>query len=72
MDTEVPVTQDHPVFVKKLYTMKEVANHFKMSYQSVYKLVRDGKIPSIRLGKRVIRIDADELEKVLFSKGETV
>ena len=40
-------------------TMEHVARKYGVSYQSVRKMVLSGEIPSVRLGKRTIRIPAD-------------
>lgn len=46
------------------YSPEELAKRFKISLSSVYKLVRSGEIPSIRLGK-VYRIPNSELGRYL-------
>ncbi|MBI4374212.1 MAG: helix-turn-helix domain-containing protein [Deltaproteobacteria bacterium] len=49
------------------YSPEELAKKFKLSLSSVYKLVRSGEIPSIRLGK-IYRIPGSDLEKYLHKK----
>jgi len=49
------------------YTPEELTKRFKLSLSSVYKLVRSGDIPSIRLGK-VYRIAQSDLASYLKKK----
>lgn len=46
------------------YSPEELAKRFKISLSSIYKLIRSGEIPSIRLGK-VYRIPNSELGRYL-------
>jgi excisionase family DNA binding protein len=48
----------------KVLTVKEAADLLKVKPQWVYRMVRGGGIPFIRLGRQ-IRIDEDSLEKWL-------
>lgn len=43
-------------------TIKEAAAMFKVSYDTIYRLVRLGRVPSITLGPRTIRVDRDALQ----------
>ena len=48
----------------KYYSPEELSRKFKLSLSSIYKLVRSGEIPSIRLGK-VYRIPESDLKSAL-------
>ena len=49
---------------KKYFSLDEIADQLGVNYQLVYRLVREGKLPAIRLG-RVYRIDPDDLDAYL-------
>lgn len=51
----------------KYYSPEDLAQKFKISLSSVYKLVRSGEIPSIRLGK-IYRIPESTLFRYLQSQ----
>jgi excisionase family DNA binding protein len=52
----------------RLLTIPEVARLFRLSRDSVYRKIKAGEIPALRLneGHGALRIDADELERWLF------
>ena len=45
-------------------SVEEVAEHLGVNYQLIYRLVRSGKLPAVRLG-RVYRIRSDDLDAYL-------
>jgi excisionase family DNA binding protein len=49
----------------KILTAKQAAEMLNLNVFTVYKFSREKMIPSIRYGKRIIRFNADELEKWL-------
>ena len=49
---------------KKYLTLEEVADLLGVNYQLIYRLVRSGELPAIRLG-RVYRIERADLEEYL-------
>lgn len=49
---------------EKQYTVKEVAEHFRVSRQSVYDWINDGKLKAIRVGDR-IRIPQSALDEFI-------
>lgn len=49
---------------KSYLTLEEVAELLGVNYQLIYRLVRDGKLPAIRLG-RIYRIDRADLTDYL-------
>lgn len=54
-----------------LLSIKETAE--KLGYKSnvsVLRLVKSGKLKAVRLNQRTIRIDPEELQKYINSKGE--
>ena len=59
--------------ITTLWTVREVANRLRLSERTVYKLVRSGELPAVRLGDQY-RIPADALRERLSvpSKPDTV
>jgi len=51
----------------KVLTVKEAADQLKVQPQWVYRMVRNGGLPYVRLG-RLIRIDQDALEEWLAGR----
>ncbi len=49
---------------KNYLTLEEVADRLGVHYQLIYRLVRDGELPAIRLG-RVYRVETTDLEAFL-------
>jgi excisionase family DNA binding protein len=52
---------------KRVFTVDEVAVELRISRATAYEMVRTGKIPSIKLGKRIL-IPVSELEKLLSTR----
>jgi excisionase family DNA binding protein len=61
-NTPATSTEHPPLTVKsmKVLTVKEAANQLKVKPQWVYRMMHDGGLPFVRLG-RLIRIDEDSL-----------
>lgn len=53
------------------YSPEELANKFQMSLSSIYKMIRSGGLPHIRLGK-VYRIPASDLQHYLTTRSKDV
>ena len=51
---------------KRFMSLDEVAELLDVNYQLIYRLVRSGELPSVRIG-RVYRIDANDLESFIQS-----
>lgn len=49
---------------KKFMTLEDVADMLGVNYQLIYRLVRSGELPAIRLG-RVYRVTQDDLQAYL-------
>ena len=49
----------------ELYTPNEVAKVLGVSYDTILNLVKKGKLKSIRIGPRLIRIKKSSVEEVL-------
>jgi excisionase family DNA binding protein len=56
------------VLVNRLMTCKEIADLWQVHESTVYRLVQDGKLRGIRLG-RSVRIDPREVEAYLAKLG---
>ena len=49
---------------KEFFTLEEVAELLCVNYQLVYKLVKTGEMPALRIG-RVYRVRKSQLEKFI-------
>lgn len=49
---------------KKLMTPRELSNLLKIPVRGVYRLIYNGELNSIRIGRR-IRIDESEIQRIL-------
>jgi excisionase family DNA binding protein len=54
----------------ELLTVKEAAVRLRLHPMTVRRMIRDGRIPAVQLGGRgaSIRVDSDELERLLTPK----
>lgn len=52
---------------EKYLSLEEVADQLGVTYQLIYKLVRTGELPAIRLGK-LYRVSQDDLDEYLGSR----
>ncbi len=55
----------------KFYSLEEIAQQLGVTYQLVYKLVRTGEIPSVRIGK-VYRVTDLDMETYLTRQRDKV
>lgn len=53
--------------VMKFYSLEEVAEIFGVNYQLIYKLVRSGELPSVRIGK-MFRVSEAQLKMYMDSQ----
>jgi excisionase family DNA binding protein len=55
----------------KLLTIKQVATRLKMDYSHIYRMIRAGVLPCIKvgIGRGVIRIKESDLEAYIERKG---
>jgi excisionase family DNA binding protein len=44
-------------------TPRQVAKRYGISVPTVYRWVREGQLPAVRLGKRVLRFDKDAIDQ---------
>ena len=51
----------------KFYSLEEVAEIFGVNYQLIYKLVRSGELPSVRIGK-IFRVSEAQLKVYMDSQ----
>ena len=51
----------------RLLTTAEVAEKLHISVAHAYKLLKDGKIPTVRFGK-LVRVRKEDLDKYIFEK----
>jgi excisionase family DNA binding protein len=59
----VPVDIDH----KALYTVREVANRLGVHPETVRRLIHDGRLDAVRVG-RVLRVDTDSFHGFLLNQ----
>ena len=55
---------------KKFLTLEEVAELLGVNYQLIYRLIRSGELPAIRLG-RIYRVTEEDLDAYLAKKKTT-
>ena len=55
---------------KKFLSLEDVANLLDVNYQLIYRLVRKGELPAVRIG-RVYRVTREDLEDYLASSKTT-
>lgn len=55
----------------KFYSLEEVADLFGVNYQLVYKLVKSGELPSVRIGK-IFRISEVQLKGYMDRQSQGV
>jgi excisionase family DNA binding protein len=55
---------------QRLLTVPEVANKLRLSRGTIYKLIRTGVVPAVRLGDggSSLRVREDELERWLYAE----
>lgn len=56
---------------ESFYSPEELAEQFQISLSSIYKMIKSGGLPHIRLGK-VYRIPASDLQRYIASKAKGV
>lgn len=52
---------------KRFLSLEEIAEELSVDYQLVYRLVRSGELPSIKVG-RIYRVEKDDFEGYLARK----
>ena len=57
---------ESPLEYKKLLTFPEASEVYSIPLNSLYKLSSQGKIPKVKIGRKVL-IDPDSFEEWLFS-----
>lgn len=55
----------------KFYSPEDLAERFQISLSSIYKLIKNGGLPHIRLGK-IYRIPATDLQRYLAKQGKNI
>ena len=55
----------------KFYSLEEVAEVFGVNYQLVYKLVKTGELPSVRIGK-VFRVSGVQLKAYMDRQSQGI
>ena len=53
----------------KFYSLEEVAELFGVNYQLVYKLVKSGELPSVRIGK-MFRVSEPQLKSYMDQQSQ--
>lgn len=60
-----------PIDKDRLWTVAEVADHMRVSNMTVYRLIKSGELPAIRVGKNY-RIRGKELSDYIDRSFQTV
>lgn len=55
----------------KLLTPAQVAERTSLSKQYIYILIREGKLPSVRFGRKALRVSESALEEFIESRSTT-
>ena len=45
-------------------TIAKAASHYEVTTRTVYRWIREGKLPAYRVGGRLLRIDLDDLDQL--------
>lgn len=51
----------------EIYTPEEIAGQLKLTVRTIYKLIREGKLPATRIG-REYRISDEQVERFMKSQ----
>ena len=57
-------------YIKRYVNINEVSEYTSLPVKSLYELASQGRIPSIKLGKRVL-FDLDDIDKMMQSMKRT-
>jgi excisionase family DNA binding protein len=50
-----------------LMSVRETAEHLRLSVPTLYRLIRRGEIPAVRVGGQ-LRVDRDELDNYIYGE----
>ena len=53
---------------KEVLTPKEVAEYLRVDLRTIYRKIKKGQIPAMKLGLRFIRIKKEDLDKLFALK----
>jgi excisionase family DNA binding protein len=51
----------------RLITVEEAARRLDVAKMTIYRMGNDGRLPLVRLGPRLVRIDENDLERIITS-----
>ena len=63
-ETPTGLTSNTPSVMGRFLTVAEVARHLRVSNMTVYRLVKSGQLPAVRVG-RGYRLQEDDVRKYL-------
>jgi excisionase family DNA binding protein len=55
--------------MEKLYTAEDIANVLNIKIERVWTLARENDLPCVRLGKRQVRFNRQDVEQFIASGG---
>ena len=53
---------------EEVFTPKEAAAYLKVNLRTIYRKIKKGEIPSMKLGWKLIRIKKEDLDKMFMLK----
>lgn len=60
----LPMSDAKPETLGQLLTVQELAEAMRVSEMTVYRLIRDGRLPAVRIGKH-LRVRSNDFERFL-------
>ena len=59
------ITDPPPRGMARLLTAKQLAAALQLNEQTIYRLARNGEVPFVRIGKKAIRFDLEQVREAL-------
>jgi excisionase family DNA binding protein len=56
--------------IEQLLTVEQVAEILQLSTVQVYRYLKDGRLPKVKLGRRAVRVRPEDLERFIEERRE--